>query len=116
IYKIVAGVLHFHMNITFGSTTNFGSGVTTSDNWQFSLTSGGVYSVQSDFSSNNMPIGFGYGDIGSGRVFPVMVRAGTNGTDAFLDLSGGYTNAAAVTNGGTIDSLTPGTWTSGATL
>jgi len=119
-YKIVMGVLHFSMLLTFGNTTNFGAGATTSDNWTFSLTPGGVYTAISPFNTGSagtqQMFGFGRASLSSGLTVPLIVKSDATGTAVQLDTSGGRQDAVALTNAGTIDSLTPGTWANGNTL
>lgn len=110
-YKVVLGILHFSMSITFGSTTNFNGG-TTSDNWSFSLSPSGIYTVQPIFVSATLPFGFGRVSQGSADTLPAMIRADATGTAAILDTAGGWQGGGAVTNPGVIDAASPTTWAS----
>lgn len=116
LYKIVGGVLHFHMLLTFGSTTNFGAAPTTSDNWQFSLAPGGIYQATTDFLNGNAIVGSGTASLGGANICPILVKIDSTGANVQFDTTGGYQSGNALTNGGTVDSLTPGTWASTNTL
>lgn len=92
--------------VTFGSTTNFGSGATTSDNWQFSLPYTAARSTDGvigyvDMYQSATANGFGRAKMASGS------------TTLFqISISAGSTSAI----GGDADSLSPFTWASGNTL
>ncbi|TQF03939.1 hypothetical protein E6W39_18995 [Kitasatospora acidiphila] len=101
----------FNIYIVFGSTTNFGSGATTSDNWHFSL-----------------PPGIAPGpNFSSGAVFPGSCWGGSDGarvpchgwidnTNNFILNVDGMRVDGAATGNGAMDSLTPFTWASGYIL
>ena len=114
--KIIDGTLFFSMLIRFGSTTNFGSGVTTSDSWQFGIYPGGGRTAEAAFRNDQNPVGHGE-VISSGTVVaPISVKIDSTGTNFVFDLIGGYPSGAAITNTGEIDSLTPFTWASSNSL
>ncbi|HEY6018565.1 MAG TPA: hypothetical protein VIY48_01265 [Candidatus Paceibacterota bacterium] len=114
-YKIVLGQLHFSMLLTFGSTTNFGAGATTADNWQFAIIPGANL-AQTDFRAVAVPVGFGRASVSANATCPLIVRVDSTGGNFMLDTAGGYQDGTALTNAGTIDSLSPGTWVSGSSL
>lgn len=108
LYKIVAGVLNFNVTIAFGNTTNFGTSVTTADNWQFALP--GAYFATSDFLNGSVVVGSGQANISTAKSCPILVKIDSTGGYFQLDTCGGYQDGTALTNAGTIDSLSPDTW------
>lgn len=113
-YQLNGGSLLFSVAITFGSTTNFGAGATTSDNWQFSLPSG--ITAASQFRGTEMIAGFGRGSQNAGSTAPFSIKIDSSGGYFMLDLAGGLAGAFAPSNFGAADSLTPWTWASGNVL
>lgn len=109
-YQKVGRSLYFSVSINFGSTTTFGTSVTTNDNWQFLLPAGLLASTT--FRDGNVMCGMGRATAGGGATIPVMVRADSTGANFVLDTAGGRQDGAAITNSGTLDSLTPWNWTS----
>lgn len=106
-YAQVGDVVFFRMELSFGSTTNFGGGGTT-DNWQFSLpvTAAATATI----------VGFGEGQdtsVGSslGRA-ALRVRL-TSTTVMELEVASGRVDATAISNGGLVDAATPWTWANG---
>ena len=96
--------VHMTFSITFGSTTTYGTGATTSDNWRFSL----------PVTAASVQPHIGYAELGVSNAVRATARlyCGTTGTFEMLVVSG-QPNAAAVTNSGAVDALTPWTWASG---
>ena len=116
LYKIVAGTLHFHMSIDFGSTTNFGTSVTNVDNWRIQMTSGGVYNADPNFVGIGVPVGFGRATVSTGITVPVLVKVSSAGNSFEFDTAGGQQDGGPLANTGTVDSITPGTWSSASAL
>jgi hypothetical protein len=101
----------YTMEITFGSTTNFGGGG-TGDNWRFSLpvTSSTTMLVVGSGEAQDSATG---GTPGSNR-FPIRVRL-TSTSTLELETTGGATGFAggyAATSVGLVDAVTPFTWAS----
>ena len=92
----------YEIEITFGSTTNFGGGG-SSDNWRFSLPVTAAEAV----------LIAGMGEIQDGAAtlrWPVRARVTTT-TTIEVELAGGcYTTGTAVSSSGLIDATTPFTW------
>lgn len=100
------------LGITFGSSTNFGSGVVVADNWLFSLPGG--LTASANFAGKQTLAG--YGRASGPTVAPVSVRVESGASTFFLDTAGGGQDGNALSNTGSLDSLTPWTWTSGHVL
>jgi hypothetical protein len=96
-----------NFEIQFGSTTNFGSNPTASDNWQFSLPYTGARSEQC--------IGFAEINRTTGARAVVRLRMLTNNTFS-LEVSSGRPDAVAVSSGGLVDSISPWVWESGNSI
>lgn len=108
-YAQAANIVYFRMEITFGTTTNFGGGG-GSDNWRFSLpvTAAGAQLIAGDGEAQDSVTG---GTPPSVRV-PLRARL-TSTTTLELETSGGATGFAggyAATPTGLIDAITPFTW------
>lgn len=110
-YAKIGRLLIFSVNVTFGSSTNFGSSVTTSDNWLFSLPVG--LTASGNFAGIQNICGFGRGTQSAANTSPFSVRVDSGGTNFTLDTAGGGQGSSALTNTGNMDSLTPWTWASG---
>ena len=114
-YKVISGTLNASVSVTFGSTTNFGSGATVADNWQFSLPSG--MTISAPFVSARLAIGNGRLSGSSSLSAPFIVRPASSGTSFIFDISGGFANASAPSNFGLVDSVTPfSPWANGYTF
>ncbi|MEU1177219.1 hypothetical protein ABZ464_06145 [Streptomyces sp. NPDC005820] len=100
--------VHLNFSITFGSTTVFGSGATTSDNWRFSLPVAAAATRPS----------IGFAELAAGDAANrATARVYLSTTTAFeLILASGRPTATAFTATGGLDSLTPWTWASGHTV
>lgn len=99
--------VHCNFTIVFGSTTNFGAGPATSDNWRFSLPvpAAAVQSV------------VGFAELGVDNTTRVVARVHIPTTTTFeLMISSGRSSGAALANTGPVDSLSPWTWASGNTV
>lgn len=94
--------------VTFGSTTNFGAGATTSDNWVFSMPPG--LTASANFADGNQICGTGVAVASADNTMPFIVRSVAGGASLSFDMSGGKQDGNAPTNEGTMDSLTPWTW------
>lgn len=105
-YCQTGNIVFFRLEITFGTTTNFGGGG-TSDNWRFS--------IPVTANATTTIVGFGEGQdtsVGSslGRV---GLRARLTTTTTFeLEVATGRPDATAITNGGLVDAVSPWTWAS----
>jgi hypothetical protein len=101
-YVRIGRTILFYMNISFGSTTNFGTSATTTDNWQFSL--------PVTARATGVPIASGGYFVGS-QTKATSALAQTNSTTTMsLYVAGGDTGNSASINGGLVDSLSPFTW------
>lgn len=115
IYAKFGRMLVFSLAITFGSSTNFGSGAGTSDNWILSMPGG--FTPSANFADTGLPCGSGRISQSNPVAMPVIVRATTTGaTGLMLDTAGGEAGGGVPAQNGTLDSLTPWTWASGNTL
>ena len=94
----------FNMNIVFGSTTNFGSGATTGDNWQFTL----------PFTSAmvSYPVGTVMFEPGTSRGVAGNALTTSDGLNLQFNISSAAVNGTALSSG-VVDSLSPWTWASG---
>lgn len=103
-YCQTGDMVAFRISIAFGSTTDFGAGATTTDNWTFSLP------VTSATSGNNA--GYWDGSIGNSKATTGPIQLYTT---SLMELYVGSSNAdgTATTNQGIVDALTPNTWVSG---
>lgn len=108
-YVKIGRSLFFSLGITFGSGTTFGSGVVLADNWLFSLPAG--LTASAAFAGKQTLCGMGRAS--GPTVAPVSVRVEAGATSFFLDTAGGGQDGNALGNTGSLDSLTPWTWTSG---
>lgn len=102
--------VHVKMNITAGSTTDYNSG-TTNDNWGWDLPVNPSAAFQ---NSGVTLIGNGYiatGASGKGRCPVSLFLPGGNINLAQLIVTGADTSFTAFTNSGTVDAVTPYTWT-----
>ncbi|MET9086231.1 hypothetical protein ABZX77_30890 [Streptomyces sp. NPDC004237] len=96
--------VHMNFSITFGSTTTYGTGATTSDNWRFSL----------PVTAASVQPHIGYAELGVSNSARATARlyCATTGTFELLVVSG-QPSATALTNSGAVDALTPWTWAAG---
>ncbi|MEU9151668.1 hypothetical protein AB0D59_14175 [Streptomyces sp. NPDC048417] len=98
--------VHLNFSIQFGSTTNFGSGATTSDNWRFALPV---------TAATVQPI-VGFAELGATNSARNVSRIYLATTGTFeLGVSTGRVDATAIVNPyyGSVDALSPWTWVSG---
>jgi hypothetical protein len=107
-YFKIGRLVMFNMNIVFGASTNFGSSVTTGDNWQFSLPVAAA--------STGFPIATAMLAPGTSRGTVGEAITSTDGTGFFLNIGSGAYNPSSVVNAGVVDSLSPWTWASGNSL
>lgn len=93
-------------DIVFGGTTNFGTTPATTDNWRFTVPVTAAATAQtSGFVEANY-------DASNNHNVVCRVRLTTT-TTVELQIASGETDGAAVGSTGVVDSLSPGTWTSG---
>lgn len=99
----------FYINITFGSTTNFGAGATSSDNWKFSL--------PAPAAATSVPIGKASFEPGNtARATSGLAQTTNNDAGSISLYVDGPQVTGAATAGGIADSVTPFTWASGMRL
>lgn len=110
-YVKIGRLLVFTLAVTFGSTTNFGAGATTADNWQFQLPAS--LTASATFAGTQAICGFGRATQTANSTLPFAVRVDGTGTQLFMDVAGGQVGATVPANTGTVDSLTPWTWANG---
>lgn len=102
-YFKIGRLVTFWMNITFGNTANFGSGVTTGDNWQFTL----------PFTSamQTYPIGTAFYEAGTSRGTGGNAITSSDGVNLTLNVGTAAVNNSSI-GAGVVDSLTPWVWAS----
>ncbi|MBK3576818.1 hypothetical protein JHN63_24025 [Streptomyces sp. MBT65] len=100
--------VHLNFQITFGSTTNFGTSATTNDNWRFSL----------PVAAAATRLGIGFAEVSANTAGNrAMARLSLTTTGAFeLVMSSAQAAATATANTGALDALSPWTWASGHTI
>jgi len=103
-YQKLGRKVEVTFEITFGSTTNFGSSPTTGDNWQFSL----------PVTAANSSDSIGFLELRQSNDKSCMGKAKLYSTTGFrISIIAGYVDGTAITNSGDVDSLSPFTWASG---
>lgn len=103
-YQKIGRTVNVKFSISFGSSTNFGSGATSSDNWVFSLPV-----TAADSTTDTL----GWMDGYQSSTVNGLFRAKMSGTGAFkMNISAGSTSGI----GSDVDSTQPFTWASGNTL
>jgi hypothetical protein len=91
-------------DLAFGSTTNFGSGATGSDNWIFGLPGA---------SNNASGDTLGFITLRQSDNIQLIGRVQYNGSNTIrLSIDSGRVDVTAVANTGLVDSITPWTWAS----
>ncbi|WP_218108059.1 hypothetical protein, partial [Streptomyces sp. EN27] len=101
-YSKVGRAVSYYMDITFGTTTNFGSSPTTSDNWVFSLPVAAAVALT--------PAGTAHIEPGNGqRASMAMAQVNTGAADISLHMTGPRVDGSATVSG-VVDSLTPFVW------
>lgn len=106
----IGRMLFFTVAITFGSSTNFGSGATGSDNWYFSLP--GTNAASSLFTGGAVICGMGRAQQSTTNVVPLAVRVDSSGGNFALDIIGGQPSGTTLSSSGSVDSITPQAWSS----
>lgn len=102
-YQKIGRNVHCKFDLTFGSSTNFGTSPVTGDNWRFSL----------PFAAARSGDSIGFFELNQTIDRTVMARAKTvTTTDFGLAICSGRADAVAITNTGDADSLSPWTWAS----
>lgn len=112
-YAIFGKTMIFTLLITFGGTTNFNGGTTT-DNWTFGMPPGLTLSAAS-VSNPQVILANGRLTQSAANTCPCIVRA-NNSSTFIIDTAGGKQDGNALALSGTIDAVTPWTWTSGDTI
>lgn len=102
-YFKLGRLVMFNMNIVFGTTTNFGSGATSADNWQFSL----------PFTSamTSYPVAGAWFEAGASRAVSGNAATTSDGLALQFNIGSGAANGTSVSSG-VVDSLSPWTWAS----
>lgn len=103
-YARVGNTITFRMEITFGTTTNFGGGG-TADNWRFTL----------PVTANAAVLMVGVGELQDTSVGASLGRVAcrvrlTSTTVLELETTSGRPDAVALVNGGLIDAASPWAW------
>jgi len=106
-YFKLGRLVMFSMNITFGSTTNFGSGAVSSDNWQFTL----------PFTAaiGTYPVGKAAYEPGTSRGVSGTAQTTSDGTAIQFTVDSATAGGAAAASGN-VDSVSPWVWASGSRL
>ncbi|MFE3169336.1 hypothetical protein [Streptomyces sp. NPDC059224] len=106
-YTKIGRTILFYINVVFGSSTNFGSGAGTGDNWTFSLPSGFPLAV------DGAPVGKASLEPASTVRAVSALAQGVPGQTTKLQLAiDGPRVDLGSTPGGLVDSITPFTWAS----
>lgn len=93
--------------IAFGSTTNFGSGAGTGDNWRFGL----------PVAAARVGDSLGFLELNQSLDDVIIGRARTVTSNSFgLGMSTGRPRATALSNTGDVDSISPWTWANGNSI
>lgn len=108
-FSKVGRMVMFSLRITFGSTTNFGSGATGADNWRFSL-------PQQAARTSDLIGWFATRPGGSNSVMGSVTVCGNDATMLEMNIDTGNPAASAISNIGTVDSISPHTWAANDTL
>lgn len=103
-YMKMGTTVHFSMWIQFGSTTGFGTGATTADNWRFSL----PVTAEDTGAIGHCSLFVGDGSKATSGMAVVNTTSVMN-----LYVGSGPSSGAAPTNAGVVDAITPFTWASG---
>ena len=96
-----------NMNIVFGSTTNFGTGATSGDNWTFTL--------PATSAMLSYPIAKASFELGTSKGVSGIAQTTSDGTAIQLYIDSAAVNSSAITSG-IFDSVSPWTWASGNKL
>lgn len=106
-YSKTGRTVLYYLHIVFGTTTNFGSGAVSSDNWTFSLPAAAA--------TSGVSIGFTSMEPGhSSRATTAMAQVNTDLTTMSFYITGPRIDGTAST--GLVDSVTPFTWGSAMRL
>jgi hypothetical protein len=106
-YFKLGRLVTFWMNITFGSTTNFGAGATSGDNWQFTL--------PATAAMVSYPIAGAWYEAGTSRAVSGNAVTTSDGLNIQLYIDSAAANSSALTSG-IVDSVSPWAWASGSKL
>ncbi|AWZ17256.1 hypothetical protein [Streptomyces sp. ICC1] len=99
--------VHMNFAITFGSTTSFGTGATTNDNWRFTL----------PVKAAAITKGIGFADLTLGLRDRVTARIRCTSTSVFeLEIASGLPTGGAIAGFGLTDAVSPWTWAAGHTI
>lgn len=106
-YSKIGRTVHYRMNITFGSTTNFGTSPSGSDNWLFSMPVAAP--------ASGVPVGYVSMWVGS-TTKATAGLAHTNSTTQIILYTGSGNVDNSTLGGGIVDSISPLTWANGDRL
>jgi len=104
-YTKLGRLVIFYMDVAFGSTTNFGSGAVSSDNWTFSLP---VAAATAGATLGKCSIEPGH----SARASSAMAQINTGATTMSMYMDGPRIDGTATVTG-VVDSVTPFVWANG---
>ncbi|MBT2445913.1 hypothetical protein J7F03_02165 [Streptomyces sp. ISL-43] len=99
--------VHMNFAIAFGTTTNFGAGATSGDNWRFTLPVKAASAVKCA----------GFADLMMGTRERAVARIRCTSTTFFeLEISSGMPSGDSVVIAGITDAVSPWTWAAGHTI
>lgn len=99
--------VHMNFAITFGTTTNFGAGGTSADNWRFTLPVKAASAIRC----------VGFADMMMGTRERSVARIRCTSTTFFeLEIASGMPSGDSVTIAGIADAVSPWTWAAGHTI
>ncbi|MFI5759798.1 hypothetical protein ACIA8F_02535 [Streptomyces sp. NPDC051563] len=99
--------VHMAFAITFGTTTNFGAGANTNDNWRFTL----------PVKAASVIKGIGFADLTLDLRKRVTARLRCTSTSVFeMEIASGTPAGEAVAGFGLADAVSPWTWAAGHTI
>jgi hypothetical protein len=107
-YFKLGRLVMFSMSIVFGSTTNFGSGATSGDNWTFTL-------PVTALASTSYPVGKASFEPGATKGVGGIAQTTSDGTGILLYVDSAAANLAGISSG-IVDSVSPWAWVSGNKL
>lgn len=99
--------VHMNFAITFGTTTNFGAGATSGDNWRFTLPVKAASAIKC----------IGFADLMMGTRERAVARIRATSTTFFeLEIASGMPSGDSVAIAGITDAVSPWTWAAGHTI
>uniref|UniRef100_A0AAU2JVI3 Minor tail protein n=1 Tax=Streptomyces sp. NBC_00049 TaxID=2903617 RepID=A0AAU2JVI3_9ACTN len=99
--------VHMNFAFTFGTTTNFGAGATSADNWRFTLPVKAASAIKC----------VGFADLMMGTRERAVARIRCTSTSFFeLEIASGMPSGDSVVIAGITDAVSPWTWAAGHTI